>query len=634
MNKPVELVSHFSAPRSEMKGPLYRLGDWYWVGVDREDGEVWLGAITHVGSNYIEISGPADERCTHHTRVHFRDVEKECRREPEAEKVIAAKIEEQRHIVAEATKRISAITGRLAIDAAHADGETRSLAVYDRTSMDEYKRDLITARDKSLPALFEEIKKASALMSVWMSAQMIPMRAEAEQAEGVIEVVKGRIHGVELYAGLAEEVEEIRDGAPAAMDEPIHLFQRRHYMDEECLIDYEVGGMRFESVLGFDAWLLKPANLARILPCPRSVVAFRVRRNKAEVEFTSFRDFINMLFEQGKDKDMLTYLYMRNGERVYRLSTTLDFGERLFPEIDRSTVMGGKLYAVKGYDDEIERLATEGEYQDLKRRAREERAMLKGLPEEERRQKDQHLTESLRYWVLWDHETVWYDDIAAYMKKQLDDHNRVVLVLQGLLDRSRVFEPHPTYKLWEGADFNRAFKLVYDDSRALAAGEKPDFLAYQAEVNAKLKKGSTTVGQVDFWMEIEAERENKRRQEREGSRYWDRPELKRYRPYGNPGPGVYATVQEYSSAKGCTFTWRRERLTYRPRMPWDAERSDDVGCRLTVPVDRLLCVGGYRPGDYHKFYDDPRTRAEYLKWAPLLLRAEEYHAGVNRDKEE
>ena len=42
---------------------------------------------------------------------------------------------------------------------------------------------------------------------------------------------------------------------------------------------------------------------------------------------------------------------------------------------------------------------------------------------------------------------------------------------------------------------------------------------------------------------------------------------------------------------------------------------------------RLFNVSAYKPGDFHMFFDDPRTREEYLEWAPLLLSAEEYHAG-------
>ena len=37
--------------------------------------------------------------------------------------------------------------------------------------------------------------------------------------------------------------------------------------------------------------------------------------------------------------------------------------------------------------------------------------------------------------------------------------------------------------------------------------------------------------------------------------------------------------------------------------------------------------------DYKQFYNDPRTRAKYIKWAPLLIAAEEYHAGIIKAQE-
>jgi len=38
-------------------------------------------------------------------------------------------------------------------------------------------------------------------------------------------------------------------------------------------------------------------------------------------------------------------------------------------------------------------------------------------------------------------------------------------------------------------------------------------------------------------------------------------------------------------------------------------------------------VSAYKPGDYKKFFVDPRTRAQYLKWARMLLAAEDYCSG-------
>lgn len=47
---------------------------------------------------------------------------------------------------------------------------------------------------------------------------------------------------------------------------------------------------------------------------------------------------------------------------------------------------------------------------------------------------------------------------------------------------------------------------------------------------------------------------------------------------------------------------------------------------MQVPADKLFNVSAYTPGDCRQFYRDPRTRAEYLQWAPLLIAAEEFHA--------
>lgn len=49
-----------------------------------------------------------------------------------------------------------------------------------------------------------------------------------------------------------------------------------------------------------------------------------------------------------------------------------------------------------------------------------------------------------------------------------------------------------------------------------------------------------------------------------------------------------------------------------------------------MPIARLFNVSAYTPGDFRLFYNDPRTRAKYLQWAPFLLTAEDFHAGKTR----
>lgn len=53
----------------------------------------------------------------------------------------------------------------------------------------------------------------------------------------------------------------------------------------------------------------------------------------------------------------------------------------------------------------------------------------------------------------------------------------------------------------------------------------------------------------------------------------------------------------------------------------------NIPTQFTCTDKYLFNVDAYTPGDFRQFFEDPRTRAQYLKWAPYLLAAEEYHAG-------
>jgi hypothetical protein len=605
----------------------YRVGDWYWVPHDEDDAETgtdkWLGCIIHLGSNFAMFAGPINEHSSYHKRVHFDDMDK-CLYEPEPVKIIAEKVAEQRRVISEAVKQISSLISRLAIGERAPNNETQALAVFNGASMDEYKQDLLAAKDKALPDLFNVIKEASRVMRTWLSAEMLPLKGSSSQLSSAIQTIENRIFGVQLYAGLIEQVKEIKSGAPAAINEPVHLFQRRHYMDEECLVAYEAGGMSFEHLADFEAWLLRPANLSRLFPYPRSVVAFRVRRTKKEFD-GDIADFVRMMFDCEDDKDLLTYLYLKNGEQFFRLETGIDFGEKLFPDIEHSVLQSGKVYGIMDYS-KVQRLGTEGEYLDTLRREAEEKIEYEQVPKKEQWYWHSKIREPSSQWTLWDQKTVYYDDISAFVKTQMEAHNRLVLVLQGLFDRSTVFAPHPPYKLWSQDDFTRAFVLVYDDSRALTAGDKPNFLAYQEQINRGLRPGALTVGQDDYWTRREAVKYNSQIDREYGPDKGYYLYKTKYRPRDDAGPGMFTTVAKVSfgaRGKSCSFTWEHLK---KKQDRWGREVSDQVVIRkLSVPKSELLCVDTYKPGDYHRFFDDPRTRSEYLKWAPLLLRAEEWY---------
>lgn len=650
----IEIVKVGDEPKRaeplEDDAPGPEVGQWYWFEEEGRNGNqvTWFACIVRVGSNYVKFETPGGST----TRIHFDEFDKRCRLEPNPDAHIDERIKHYQDKTNQLMGRVKEVTARLGVSPARGEllsgNETAALArINSGQNFDTYSTDLVKAKEDLLPDLFGKIKDSNKKMAIWMTAKVVPLKAQAQGLKGIIGKIEDRIFSVELYAGLTERVELIADGEPAELGAKIHLIQRRCYMDEECLAQYETGGMDYKDIADFDRWLTRPDNLNRLLPFDRCVVAFRVRRNIKEREAVNLSDFLRILQERRADE--WTFLYLRNGEKVYRMDTKIEFGAKLFPDLDKSKLDGQQLWAKESFREWT--IITDNEYQGkceeydrekaewkAKRKAYE--AALKS-PEAKKRAKELGKKKpdaecvSVPYVSDWWHrddprkeswekytpESVFYDDITATIEAEIKQHNRVALILQGLLDRSPVFHPHPPWEIWTSDGFRAALELVYDESRALVAGEKPDFEAFRKKLNASLKEGSVTVGQDDAWERYEGAKESQRRHNDyryRGDWYPDR-----YRPTGNPGPGTLAKVASFSPKSGrCTYAWNRERQDFRSN-----NYGEPLRTTYTCSSDVVLNVDAYKPGDFKQFFNDPRTRAEYLKWAPLLLEAEEYHAG-------
>ncbi len=601
------------------------VGKWYWVRdkekADGEDDARWFGCATSVGSNYVEMT--AVGKYAGSTRVHLDDFWDLCEWEPDPDAYIGFQVESRRDEVNLLMGKVRDITSRLALSSGPAlssGEEVRALAV--RTAdrpVDEYKDSLVRAKEQELPELFKQIEEASADMASWMKAKLIPMKAHVKQIKPVMEAIQDRIFNVELYAGLVEQVVQVRKGEPATMSSKVHLLQRMHYMDEECLANYDVGGMEFKDLEAFDRWMAKRSSFERLLPFDRCIIAMRVRRDDKERDWGGSLEALLEMSELMK-LDKATFLYIRNGDQLFRLSTGIEFEERLFPDLSEDQLSGKLYYHTGRVGDEYNKwIITENEWLGKKDEYLEAEKELEGLSERDRFFKDRrdHFDNHERY-EPFDQSSVHYDDVLRHIQGERAKHNRLVLVLQGLLDRSPVLHPHPPWSLWDPDSFKAALELVHDDSRALVPGDVPDFEAYRTELNRSIRPGSITVGQEEAWERVEAEKENVKH--RNASRWHD---YTRYRPPGNPGPGKLAYVQSVQPKVGkCTYAWNRESTRYGV--------DDEYRCTFAVDTKMVLNVSAYKPGDFRRFFADPRTRKDYLRWAPLLLEAEEFHAG-NRE---
>lgn len=632
---------------SEPEGEL-ALGQWYWVktvakwgneksGVKEGDVYEWFGCAMQIGSNYVKIKSPAGS----YTRVLLDDYWSMLRREENPEAVIAEQVEacqaRSKALIAE----IQALTQRLGVAKSRAisglgtvsGGSTGSALVTlsGQSDLHSYQHALVAAKEKTLPCLHEELKKANEQLVVWIKAPALALEASIVPMHETIQLINDRLFSFGLYAGLAESAIRCCDGATAGHDEPLHVMQRRCYMDEEALLSYEAGGMDFRGIGAFDVWISKPGNRDRILPFPRTLVAMRVRRTTKERE-THGDPLAAFIKIDEEHADRWTFLYVRNGEQVWRIACEIDFGPMIFP--DGQIHRDGEPLMVRMHANSVDKIITRAEYQQLLAAYREieakSKAWRKANPNEHtiRDPYMGFLSDTAEIpgfgsfrpydWKPFDRSNVHYDEVMEVLTAKVKEYNRVAVIIQGLFDRSEILHPHPPVQTWRPESFSRSVKLVYDSTRALYDGEKPDFEAFRATLNASMGPGSVVVGQERYWMAREAERENARRDRtyRAGASSY---RYEYYKPDGNPGPGRVATIEEWRPrARMAVFSWDREARKW-GRPP--------ILQTLAVPAANMLNISAYKAGDFRQFFEDPRTREEYLKWAPLLLTAEDYLAG-------
>jgi hypothetical protein len=100
-------------------------------------------------------------------------------------------------------------------------------------------------------------------------------------------------------------------------------------------------------------------------------------------------------------------------------------------------------------------------------------------------------------------EKAWAEREKEEIKDELQDHARLAMFFQGLIDRSDVFKPHAQgiNIFTDGAEGSVVF--LYDAEALLPDGRKP-FRQWQAEINEKLVRGSRVViagaeGFKDMW---------------------------------------------------------------------------------------------------------------------------------------
>jgi hypothetical protein len=668
------------AKRMEEMPETIRLGSWHQLKVQTEKGAIKerLVCVMAIGSNYAEVEAPGGSSW----RIHFDEWDEETKPEPNARQMIEKEIEGTKQEVSELLEQVQAVTARLGMTTTADEAGTALATLSGQADVAVYKNALEKAKEEELPALFEKIEKKNNHLAIWMKSEILPVKAVANRAKLAIGEIEGRIFNVEIYAGISEEAKEIRCGEPARFDEKLRVFQAKLFADEECLLDYKAGGMDFQKIGDFDRWIAKRKNLERLLPYPRCLVAMQVRRNDKDRE--GDEDYAGVLGAFIKFKheafDKWTFLYVRNGERLYRIGSKLEFGRLIFPSRNEFT---NEPLMFKGHGDNVDFKTVREHESDLtkaaeKNRLREkwnkqnpykrwkkakeaewrkereaaiEKARAEAKPDsiigglqDDKPPSFSHFSwenanphgrdhdDPTRYFESWesfDKSNVHYDEALRALTDKARQWNRASLVIQGLFDRSEILHPHPKAELWDPKGFASAVELVYDGEHVLHDGAPPDFEAYRAKLNESLGPDSVTIGQEAVWLTRERAREQERRdndwrlklEEKHVREYW--------RPSNDSGPGFLAKIAKWQPrARRAVFHWTRE-----PRAWWRSHEGKQIQESIQVDAKDLFNASGYRRNDHLQFYRDPRTRADYVQWAPFLLTCEDWLGGKTKPHE-
>ena len=284
-----------------------------------------------------------------------------------------------------------------------------------------------------------------------MQAKLAAARQALAPIEKELKQLEEGIWTVNLYLGRDEEIVPLRGGEPAPADTPISLRQLVLSMDEETAIDPEHGGIDHGDIAQFDDWLLAdPAHVDQVLPEPRGVVVLVPRRRG--------RDYGDPWANEARNKEnRQSYWLIRNGERLYRMRTDFVVGKTIMPK--------------------------RTEFTDLFYRDRYDPA-----------------NRSSERVLLEPGSTHWLKAEESQGARQRH-YMRSTLILQGLVDRTSVFNPKPAdYVSFVNPSSYEAGHVVLvndaEDDRMLTTGREP-FYAWLARLNARLRPGMRIIGAFD-----------------------------------------------------------------------------------------------------------------------------------------
>ena len=481
--------------------------------------------------------------------------------------VLAAAVDEARAELAVASAAAEQLVAELAAETSLVPTAAIDTAVQVKAAFAEKRVALIRVQQDVL-AKQRKMQAAIREQEAALEEQMAQMAAALEPLQKQVDRLQEGIWSVNLYLGRDEEIVPLRDGAPAPAGTPITVRQQVLRMDEESQLKIRDGGLDIRDLAAFDEWLLAdPAHLDQLLPEPRGVVAL-TPRGRNEKRYSS--EFEQAHMDNANHK--ATYFLLRNGDRLFRLTTEFEVGARLVPRADEFTAFFSRRRKPweRGVDDRIPLEPGSSEWVEA---------------EESADARQRHFM-------------------------------RVGMILQGLLDRTTVFHPLPVPNLsilQPAAYLAGHIVMLADEENVLGTGREP-LRDWQRRLNSQLQVGMRIVGHFGYGWAGGGEDERLRIHPKHAS---------------NPPDGVLHRIERVEHGefvilyKRTDKVWAEVPVPGRPGYVRDAlvEPKRRASARLSPTDEFLIPFDLVTVEEMQGYLDDRTERRHYLNVLPLLRAA-------------
>jgi len=424
-----------------------------------------------------------------------------------------------------------------------------------------------------------------ALKQEALNAQLAVFNRQMESMKSQLALAEEALWTINLYLGGEEIIELWREGEAAPAIMPIKIQQLVLYMDEECALEAEDGGIDVNDLSLFKQWVLSdPKHLTQLCPFQKGMVALTVRRRdkQYDVDMSSVSTaYLTMKANAEKNEANMTWTYflIRNGENVYWVTTNFTARGLLIPRRDEF---------LSYFRD------SEGEMIDVG----DDRYM-KAMEQAQAQQKH-------------------------YM--------RIALIFQGLIDRTTIF--HPMEKrpniLLEGT-YGEGVEIVYDGESMLEGTLLP-FKDYLKQVNSTIDVGCRIVG---TW---HASSGLKQFTEETGDSYNRKRVNSRisHQKAGFPSDDLIYTIDGVSRNGYYKFLYPRpgERWQNGPWVPMPDKPGyvnrphsgyvpykTNVSCLISRDDEFVLNIDGCRAEDLRNYLHNRTSRQDYVSMFPLIRTA-------------